>query len=229
MARDSRILRRVRGRTALALALMLPSLAPLAGLGACVLRHETVLDDGAQPGAGGEELDAGRLDEPYYPEASCPVEIDSPPLMPAQHVPVGTMIQWDSNPPSSGPHFPIWAAFQAYASPVPRGYYVHDLEHGAVVLLYSCSQPDGCPDVVAGLQAASDAIADDPLCAAAMQSVRVRTVITPDPLLDVPVAAAAWGWIYRAQCVDLPTLKQFAVAHYGQGPEVLCANGTTSF
>jgi len=153
------------------------------------------------------------------------VTIDTPPLLPATHVPIGTDITWSSNPPSSGPHYPIWAAYQAYASPVPRGYYVHDLEHGAVVLLYNC--PSGCPDVVAALQAVSDAIPDDPLCAG--EGVRVRTVITPDPLLDVPVAAAAWGWTYKAQCADVPTLTSFALANYGNGPEVLCANGTTQF
>ncbi len=75
----------------------------------------------------------------------------------------------------------------------------------------------------------SDSLPDDPLCTSAGEGVRVRTVITPDPLIDVPVAAAAWGWVYRAQCIDLPTLKAFAQQHYGQGPEVLCANGTTQF
>jgi hypothetical protein len=105
---------------------------------------------------------------------------------------------------------------------------VHDLEHGAVVLLYNCGDA-GCPDVVAALQAVSDAIPDDPLCTSANQGVRVRTVITPDPLLDVPVAAAAWGWAYRAECVDVPTLRDFALQHYGHGPEQICGNGTTQF
>jgi hypothetical protein len=164
----------------------------------------------------------------FFPDASCLVEIDEPPLLPGTHVPIGTDIQWDSNPPSSGPHYPIWAAYQAYTSPVPRGYYVHDEEHGAVVFLYNCGDA-GCPGFVAGLQAASDAIPDDPLCTDAGEGVRVRTVITPDPLIDVPLAAAAWGWVYKAQCLDEPTLRDFALQHYGNGPEVLCGNGTTQF
>jgi hypothetical protein len=175
-----------------------------------------------------------RRPQPYgggpssFPDASCPVEIDEPQILPAPHVGIPSDIQWNSNPPSSGPHYPIWAAYQAYTSPVPRGYYVHNLEHGAVVFLYNCGD-GGCPDVVAALQAASDAIPDDPLCTSAGQGVRVRTVITPDPLIDVPVAAAAWGWVYRAQCADLPTLRDFARTHYGQGAEVTCGNGTTQF
>jgi len=57
----------------------------------------------------------------------------------------------------------------------------------------------------------------------------VRTVITPDPLIPTRVAAVAWGWIYLADCADLPTLEQFAKAHYGQGREDLCSPGTTAF
>jgi uncharacterized protein DUF3105 len=163
-------------------------------------------------------------DHAFHPDASCPVTIDSPPVLPGVHVDLNTDVQWSSNPPSSGPHYAVWAAFQAYSFPVSRLYYVHDLEHGAIVFLYQCGDA-GCPDIVQGLQAASDAIPDDPLCAAEGQGVRVRTVITPDPLIDVPVAAAAWGWTYKAECLDLPTLKQFALDHYGQGPETLCAQG----
>jgi hypothetical protein len=161
-------------------------------------------------------------------EAGCPVEVATVPLLPAVHVPIGSSVTWNSNPPSSGPHYPIWAAYQTFTSPVPRGYYVHDLEHGAIVFLYNCGD-GGCPDVVDELTAASNSIPDDPLCSAAGAGVRVRTVITPDPLLDVPVAAAAWGFTYKAQCADLPSLIQFAASHYGQGPETLCANGTTAF
>ena len=194
-------------------------LVPMTVVASCGGRHAEV---------GGTYDASPGLDAAYFPDASCLVEIDSPPLLPAVHVPIGSPIEWDSNPPSSGSHFPIWAAYQAYTSPVPRGYYVHNEEHGAIVLLYQCDDA-ACPEVAAALQSVSDALPDDPLCAAAGQGVRVRTVITPDPLIDVPVAAAAWGWVYRAQCVDLPTLTAFAQQHYGQGPEVLCADGTTQF
>jgi hypothetical protein len=162
------------------------------------------------------------LDEPYHPDASCLVTIDTPPLLAAIHVAPGTDIQWDSNPPSSGSHYPEWAAYGVASTVVPRGNYVHDLEHGAIVLLYNCGDA-GCPDVVSALQAVSEAIPDDPLCVG--QGTRVRTLITADPLIDVPVAAAAWGWTYTAACVDLPTLTQFALAHYGHGPETTCAPG----
>jgi hypothetical protein len=188
-----------------------------------------------------------RIEEPYFPEASCFVRIDSPPLLPANHVPIGSDITtWNSNPPSSGDHYPIWAAYQEYDSAVPRGYYVHDLEHGAIDFLYDCDLLDGgtppsdaatdadpdatvmspCDAIVQGMRDSVASIPDDPLCD---PSVRVRHVITPDPLIQYPVAAAAWGWTYNAACIDVPTLKAFANAHYGQGPEDFCTNGTTGF
>jgi hypothetical protein len=170
-----------------------------------------------------------------HPEASCPVTIASYPLQAALHVDVGTDIQWNSNPPSSGEHYPVWAAYRDYGllvppKTVPRGYYVHDLEHGAIVLLYQCPTGDCGGGGIAGqLQAVADSLPADPLCVQLNNGVRVRTVITPDPLINSPVAAAAWGWTYTADCVDAPTLRQFALAHYGQGPEALCGDGTTDF
>jgi hypothetical protein len=177
-------------------------------------------------GGSGEEGPA-RLDASVVlADAPCTIILDSPPLLPASHVAIGTDVMYDSNPPSSGPHYPIWAAFQAYDHPVDRRYYVHDAEHGAVVFLYKCEDGGNCADVAAQLSMAAGAIADDPLCAGT--GTRARTVLTPDPLLDVPIAAIAWGWTYRAECFDLPSLTDFARAHYGHGPEVTCAAGDPS-
>lgn len=155
---------------------------------------------------------------------------------------LGTDVTYNSNPPSSGPHYPIWAAFQEYPDPVDRRYYVHDLEHGAMVLLYNCALlPDGgaglvdggdggtaCDALREGLRAAAASIPSDPLCANT-PGVRIRYVITPDPLITNPIAATGWGFTYNAACVDMPTLIDFANKHYGQGTEPVCANGTTTF
>ncbi|MEO8877805.1 MAG: DUF3105 domain-containing protein [Polyangiaceae bacterium] len=198
-------------------------------------------------------VDRARLPAPLMLGGPCNVVEDTPPLLPANHVAIGTPVDYDSNPPSSGPHYPIWAAYQAYVTPVDRRYYVHDLEHGAIDLLYNCGPLDGggvvedagiadasddgssqneagpCPAVAAQLQAIIDAFPSDPLCDPTSGEPRVRFVLTPDPLLDVPVAAAAWGWTYKAQCVDTATLTQFATDHYGQGTEQICANGQSQF
>lgn len=172
-------------------------------------------------------VDRARLSAPLHPDASCPVTIDTPELLPGNHVPEGTPITYNSNPPSSGTHYPIWANFQEFTTPVDLPYLVHDLEHGAIVLLYKpCADAAACAPIVEGLRKVSDAIPTDPLCES---PIRVRTVISPDPNLDVPVAAAAWGWTYKADCLDLPTLTDFAKTHYRQGTEDLCAPGKSTF
>lgn len=176
-------------------------------------------NDGAVP-------DRARLPAPLHPDASCLVTIDTPPLLPSPHVPEGTAITYDSNPPSSGPHYPIWANYQEYDEPIDLPYLVHSMEHGGVLLLYDCGDAGGCPDVVAAMRKIRDEMPSDPACD---PSVRVRIVIAPDPALEVPVAAAAWGWTYTAECLDVPTLTAFVHAHYGQGTEAICAPGKMTF
>src|SRR5690606_18750217 len=51
----------------------------------------------------------------------------------AGHVDVGTVIEWMHDPPHSGPHYPVWAASGEHDEVVERGYWVHNLEHGAIV------------------------------------------------------------------------------------------------
>lgn len=173
------------------------------------------------PDAGEKPLEVTTVD------AGCPIAVEAWAPGAGVHVPVGTELTWPSNPPSSGAHYPVWAAFQEFSAPVPRGYYVHDLEHGAVVLLYNCALIGGdCAPVLDALRQAAAALPDDPKCGG---GVRVRTVLTPDPLLADPLAAVSWGFIYRAQCVDLASLKAFAATHYAHAPEDECANGVTRF
>jgi hypothetical protein len=39
------------------------------------------------------------------------------------------------------------------------------------------------------------------------------------------VAAAAWGHVYRADCVDAASLTSFIIEHYAKGPENFCVPG----
>jgi hypothetical protein len=181
-------------------------------------------DDNTATIGGTDASTSSRLDGTVQLDASCPVFLASPDIVPGKHVPEGSNITWNSNPPSSGEHFPVWATFKEYTTVVPRGYLVHSMEHGAVLLLYKCDQPP-CTAVVEQLRKVRDAVPNEAVCS---PEIRARVIIAQDPLLDVPVAAASWGWTYKAQCVDLPTLTQFAKDHVGKdGPENICSAGRT--
>lgn len=140
---------------------------------------------------------------------------------PSPHVPQGTVLEHSSNPPASGPHFGIWAQFDRSYTSLQRGFWLHNAEHGAIVLLHNCEDCDAdvaqLVDVVRGYPA-------DPLCAA---PVHHRALVVQDPDLppDVPFAAVAWGVTYTASCVDPVALTQFQRDFYARGPENLCADG----
>lgn len=134
-------------------------------------------------------------------------------------------ITYNSNPPSSGSHCGDWGQRGTYsvARPLPRCNWLHNLEHGWVVLLYNC--PMGCPEIVAGLQAVAKA-ASDPDCS------ERRTIVTPDPALDVTVAATAWRFTWKSGCWDAAaqaSLLAFANAHLGtrgeSGESYVCSDG----
>ncbi len=142
------------------------------------------------------------------------------------HLPIGTTIVYPTNPPAGGDHYPEWAVWGEHAGAVPAPYFVHNEEHGGIILLYNC--PRGCPDLVNTLRTFMDNQPTDPLCAQAANGVNARFVLTPDPDLDVPVAAASWGFYYKQaeSCVDVGALDDFIAAHYGQGRESSCAQGS---
>ena len=139
----------------------------------------------------------------------------------AEHVNTGTAVDWTNSPPTSGPHYPTWAAWDRHYAALPRGHYVHNAEHGGVILLYRCDTD--CPDVVASLVAAARAMSPDPSCTT---PITKRVIITSDPLLPdgVQVAAVTWNHAYTASCYDA-YVETFAREHYAKAPENTCFEG----
>ncbi|AUX41912.1 hypothetical protein SOCE26_033370 [Sorangium cellulosum] len=164
-------------------------------------------------------------DAPPLPgERECKVVIRTGiPLTPARHLPVCTPVQYETNPPSGGDHWPIWAEYKSYEAPVPREIYVHSLEHGAIVLAYRCPS-SGCTEVKAMLDQVRSEATSDPRCLASPGGPEARLVVTPDDALDSPVAAAAWGATYTATCLDAASLARFVADNYAKGPEDTCSN-----
>jgi len=161
-------------------------------------------------GQGGGSNDAG----------VCPVTTLLVAVDPSPHVMACIPVTYSTNPPTSGPHYPYWAAFKWYDAPVPRGFLVHSMEHGAVIIYYHCET--ACEAELAELQAFLDARPADPLC---MAPVKARIIVVPDPLIETRFAASAWGALLTSDCLDLVALGSFLDAHYAKGPENLCYNG----
>ncbi|MGD0524289.1 MAG: DUF3105 domain-containing protein [Polyangiaceae bacterium] len=200
----------------------LPGLLLLAAI-ACG-RTGLLDDDDAVVDPDGATLNPGD-GPPSAPMGPCNAVVQQRAIEGFTHVPICSPVTYISNPPSSGNHYPIWAAFQTYDFAAAEGYWVHDLEHGAIVFTYNC--PAGCDADVAAAQAYIDAMPDDPLCEPDAGDPRVRMTMTPDSNVTTEFAASSWGWTLRADCFDPVTFGAFVQAHYGQGREMLCGQGTT--
>ena len=74
------------------------------------------------------------------------------------------------------------------------------------------------------IQELIDELPEDPLCGASGGPSR-RIILTPDPLLETAWAAAAWGHTLTADCFAPEIFRAFVDAHYGAGPEQICADG----
>lgn len=173
------------------------------------------------------EESAPEPEKPDYcgpPSGACDTKRCDPPVRDGAHYAMCAPIDFETNPPTSGPHFPIWGLFKTYDSPLARGFYLHDVEHSGVVLAYNCdlvSKAD-CADLIATLEGYVADAPSDELC---VEPTRHRLLVTPDPLLDVPFAAIAWGHSLKSECFDREAVDGFVAAFYGKNYENLCSGG----
>jgi hypothetical protein len=137
------------------------------------------------------------------------------PVQVSIHVAEGSEVEYASNPPASGSHYPIWAQFGAYDATIPRGYWVHNLEHGSVVFLNGPSA--AAADRTTFLKTFFDVQTDH--CSPP------RFLLTDDPLIETAFAVVAWGQILEGDCVSPEAIAAFAAERVGQGTEEVCSNG----
>jgi len=126
------------------------------------------------------------------------------------HVPEGQPVPYPSYPPTSGPHWPRPAPWGVYDFEIAPEVYVHNLEHGGIVVLYHCPRP--CPDLVEKLRRASATLPRS-------KYGHVKLLVTPVSILDHRLAFLAWTWIEELDDFDEARLLRFYKAHVGRGPE----------
>lgn len=114
-------------------------------------------------------------------------------------------------PPTSGQHWGnTWAEWAMYDDPIPPEVFVHNLEHGGIVLLYRCDTP--CPTLVAELR---DLYRTFPRA----KHGKVKMVVAPDPKIRTPITILAWTWLDELPKLDRDRLLRFYRAHVDRGPE----------
>jgi hypothetical protein len=165
-------------------------------------------------GCGGNAPPTMKMLTPCTPDdaaCACSPAVDRPAFEGATHVPEPTMVTYQANPPASGPHWPMWQEpWDYYPAGLPRERWVHNLEHGGVVLLYNC--PDGCDADVQSLIALRLGRHPD-------QYNEIRILIVPDSEMPHRFAAVAWLYRWQADAVDTDAINCFIDARYDRAPE----------
>lgn len=137
------------------------------------------------------------------------------------HLKVGTLVSTWGDFPAAGNHWGAWSKWDTtYTKPVKRGFLLHNLEHGGVVLSYGCSSPTDsaeCAEAAANLQALKDA------------SGETRVIITPDPEQPAMYGARAWRFGMLADCYDQGRLKDFVSSTIHHGREDVDANPPVAY
>src|SRR5205807_2489667 len=98
-----------------------------------------------------------------------------------EHIAVGAQhVAYNSNPPTSGPHYGDPANGGVYDRTLPDEQLVHNLEHGGIWIAYNC--PDGCPELVQQLKDVAGQYK--------------KIVLEPRPNKDTPrINLMAWTWL----------------------------------
>jgi len=164
------------------------------------------------------------------------------------HVPEGTVVEYNSNPPTSGPHYEQWEKPGVYDRMLPDGRLIHSLEHGYIVISYNCdkNQAFGLWPSAFGLNVYAHETdesheepatesgevdvsgwKDDQSCQNLVSQLKSvieksraqRLILVPRPSLDTKMALTAWGRIDKMDDVDESRILRFIRAYHNKGPE----------
>jgi hypothetical protein len=113
-------------------------------------------------------------------------------------------IEYLNGPPAGGDHDRCWAQWGVYDEPLAARNWVHNLEHGGIVVLYNC--PDGCSEEVAVLESW-------------VESLGNTAILSPDPTLVTRFAVIAWEHRLLTECLDEDGFRDFYERRVDQAPE----------
>lgn len=133
------------------------------------------------------------------------------PSMGAPHVPAGQPHpQYNSLPPTSGPHYDTAAPWGDPHTSLPEERWVHNLEHSGVVALYNC--PQACPALVQSL--------DNFLKTGPPSSYGyVKLLVLPYTKIPNKLTLVAWEYYLPLADYDEDAILQFFEDHQDNGPE----------
>ena len=162
---------------------------------------------------GGEDAPDAR---PALEAAGC--TLTAAEALPGTHsiaTPDGTSDEWNTDPPTSGPHYEASAIWGSYDEPVNQAQLIHNLEHGGIAVQYGDDVPAATVDQLERF------VVEHPR----------GTLLAPYPKLGDQVALGAWvtedtskpdegtGYLAKCPAFDEAAFQAFFDAYQYRGPE----------
>lgn len=167
------------------------------------------------------------------PSTNGPAVGQAIPEMPHVHVQPPATVNYMHDPPTSGCHYSLAGGGAGLSAPIepgaynqviPMEYWVHNLEHGYVVVLYNC--PNGCQTQFNELHAWYKGLSPDPQLSSScpanynLSAPYAKALVVPETTMKVPFAIVSWDWYDpMPNGLDLNEVQKFYANHTGQAPE----------
>src|SRR5581483_12168283 len=109
---------------------------------------------------------------------------------------VWSTFKYNSNPPTSGPHDPVWTTKGIYSSPIGKGHVLHSLEHGYIEMHYNCAAPKTNVSMDDGAWSSQSCknLVDD-LKQIVNEKTLWKMIDIPNQTIDTKLTIAAWDRI----------------------------------
>jgi hypothetical protein len=125
--------------------------------------------------------------------------------------PGGTSDRWNTDPPTTGPHYGVAAIFGIYEDELEMARVVHDLEHGGIYILYGDDVPEATVDELRSFY----------------EDHQTGTVMAPLDRLGDKFALGAWvvdgdldnGFLAKCTEFDEGAVSSFFRSFQFRGPE----------
>lgn len=137
-----------------------------------------------------------------------------------EHVPIGTPVEYNSHPPTSGPHYADWIRSGIYSEVRDDRNLVHSLEHGYVIMHYKCEQTESKNEATeSGKLDESCEVRKAQLAKIYQKKGQRKIIVVPRPNLDANFALTAWNYLDKFDNFDASRIEKFIDAHLNMGPE----------
>jgi Protein of unknown function (DUF3105) len=150
------------------------------------------------------------------------------------HIAVGSSHEYSYCPPASGPHYmnpgidgPIPAKFYGPDDGTKPEGWIHNMEHGAIVILYNCKMGACDAATQTALQAIPVGFPDSPVCG--IKAGVLAPVVARFDQMPAEFAALVWDRVLYMNTLDVNEIKTF-YATEGEltNPESQCARPSPS-